>query len=351
MTHCRRAAALLRHLLVAASLLAVAASSPAAEQGKALKLIGSGASFPAPLYLRWFRDYYVAHPELQVDYQSTGSAGGVQDLIGGRVDFAGTDLPLTEEQARRVAGGIRQAPMAAGGIVAVYSLDGVPDLKLSRDALVGIFSGRIARWNDAAIAAANPGATLPDAPITVVARADSSGTTYKFTRHLSAVSAEFAQQVGTNMLPNWPKALKVRGGLVRGRGNDGVAASVRAIPGSIGYVQYAFGFLPGISMAALENRSGKYVAPGEAGFDAAMLSVYENHSVENTSDPIGDGAYPIVGISWLVLRNRYDDPAKPAALDDVIAYALGAGQDITERLGYVRFPKPLITSVQEQLIK
>ena len=348
MPHDRRPKASLGHLLLALSLLAVAASSPAADE-QPLKLIGSGASFPAPLYLRWFRDYYLAHPQVRVDYQSTGSAGGVQDLIGGRVDFAGSDLPLTEAQAGQVAGGILQVPMAAGGIVAVYNLEGVPALKLSRDALVGIFSGRVARWNDPAIAASNPEASLPDAPITVVARADSSGTTYKFTRHLSAVSDAFAAEVGTGMMPNWPQLLKGRGGLVRGRGNDGVAASVRAIPGSIGYVQYAFGFLPGISMATLQNRAGNFVEPGVAGFDAAMRSSYENRSIENSADPSGEDAYPIVGFSWLVVRNEYDDPAKLPALREVIDYAMGPGQDVTEQLGYVRFPKPLIDFVEEQL--
>ncbi len=348
MPHYRRPMAWLGHLLLALSLLAFAGSSPAADE-QPLRLIGSGASFPAPLYLRWFRDYYLAHPQVRVDYQSTGSAGGVQDLIGGRVDFAGSDLPLTEAQAGQVSGGIRQVPMAAGGIVAVYNLEGVPVLKLSRDALVGIFSGRVARWNDPAIAASNPEASLPDAPITVVARADSSGTTYKFTRHLSALSAEFAADVGTGMMPNWPQPLKARGGLVRGRGNDGVAASVRAIPGSIGYVQYAFGFLPGISMATLQNRAGKFVEPGVAGFDAAMLSSYENRSIENSADPAGEDAYPIVGFSWLVIRNEYEDPAKLPALKDLIDYAIGPGQTVTEQLGYVRFPKPLIDYVEEQL--
>jgi phosphate transport system substrate-binding protein len=340
--------ALLRHLLIASLTLALAAPA-VAEQEDTLHLFGSGASFAAPLYLRWFRDYYLAHPEIRVDYQSTGTAGGVKDLTDGRVDFAGSDLPMTDAQAAEVAGGIRQVPMAGGGIVAIYNLGSVPELKLSRDALVGIFSGSIARWNDPAIAATNPGADLPDAPITVVARADSSGTTYKFTRHLSALSETFADEVGTGMLPSWPRALKARGGLVRGRGNDGVAATVRAIPGSIGYVQYAFGFLPGITMAALENRSGKIVAPGKTGFDAAMQSIQDNQTVEAASDPPGNESYPIVGISWLILRNTYDDPAKLPVLKDVIAYAIGQGQEVTEQLGYVRFPARVIAYIEEQL--
>jgi phosphate transport system substrate-binding protein len=340
--------ALLRDLSVAVLLLAVATST-VAEQQQSLKLIGTGASFPAPLYLRWFRDYYLAHPEVEIDYQSTSTSGGVKDLIGGRVQFAGSDLPLTDEQAAEVPGGIRQVPMAAGGIVAIYNLPGVQGLKLSREALVGVFSGSITRWTDPAIATANPEASLPDTPIVVVTRADAGGTTYKFTRHLSALSSEFARQVGTSLSPNWPQALKERGGLVRGRGNGGVAASVRVIPGSIGYVQYAFGFLPGISMAALENRSGKIVDPGEDGFRAALRAVSENNTIENAADPAGEASYPIVGLSWLVMRREYDDPAIFAALKDLIEYAIGKGQDVTETLGYVRFPELVIAYVREQL--
>jgi phosphate transport system substrate-binding protein len=338
----------LRVFLLPLTLFALVVPSLAADE-KPLKLIGSGASFPAPLYLRWFRDYYLAHPQVEVDYQSTSSAGGANDLLEGRVDFAGSDLKLTEEQAGRVAGGLRQVPLAAGGIVAIYNLDGVTDLTLSREALVGIFLGKVTHWSDPVIATTNPEAMLPDLPITVVTRADAGGTTYKFTRYLSALSDAFAETVGTTMKPNWPQSLKQRGGLIRGRGNDGVATSVRAIPGSIGYVQYAFGFLPGISMAALENRAGGIVAPGKAGFDAALASIGKDRSVENMTDPAGDGVYPMVALSWLVLRHSYDDPAKLAALQDVIAYAVGPGQEVTEQLGYIRLPQAVIAYAHEQL--
>jgi phosphate transport system substrate-binding protein len=344
----------LRHLLMAALLCSLAAPTQAeqaeqAEQDSSLKLLGTGASFPAPLYLRWFRDYYLAHPNVQVDYQSIGSAGGVRDLIGGQVDFAASDVPLTEEEAAQVSGGVRQLPMAAGAIVVVYNLEAVPELKLSRDALVGIFSGSIARWNDPAIAATNPDVTLPDLPIVVVARADASGTTYKFTRHLSALSPQFAAEVGTAMKPDWTDALKARAGLVRAPGNGGVAATVRAVPGSIGYVQYAWGFLPGLSIAALENRAGQIVAPSKANFDAALDSIMTSQDIANTTDPAGAEAYPIIGVSWLILRKEYDDPAKLPALKAVIDYAMGPGQAVTDQLGYVRFPEAVTEYVEGQL--
>lgn len=350
MNHARCPMARLRHLLIVALLFGLAAPTQAEEaEQDVLKLLGTGASFPAPLYLRWFRDYYLAHPDVRLDYQAIGSAGGVKDLIGGRVDFAASDVPLTDEEAAQVPGGVRQLPMVAGAIVIIYNLEGVPELKLSREALVGIFSGTIERWNDPAIAATNPDATLPDLPIVVVARADASGTTYKFTRHLSALSPEFATGVGTAMKPDWTDALKERAELVRAPGNGGVAATVRAVPGSIGYVQYAWGFLPGISIAALENRDGKIVAPGKAGFDAALGSIMVNHSITNATDPTGEDTYPILALSWLILRNQYDDPDKLPALKAVIEYALGPGQAVTEQLGYVRFPERVIEYVEEQL--
>jgi phosphate transport system substrate-binding protein len=261
MHHARRPMARLRHLTIAALLAALAAPPLAADEDETIKLIGSGASFPAPLYLRWFRDYYKQHRNVHVDYQSIGTAGGVRDVTEGRVDFAGSDLMLGDDELGKIPGGGRQVPFAAGGIAVIYNLDGVPALKLSRAALIGMFSGAISRWNDPAIAATNEGVDLPDATITIVARADASGTSYKFTRYLSSLDDAFAAEVGTAMQPNWPALLKKRGTLIRGRGNDGVAASVRAIPGSLGYVQYAYGFLPGISIASLENKAGRIVAP------------------------------------------------------------------------------------------
>ena len=350
MTHTRRTLAWLCHLLISASLFGLIATAQADEEGQdALRLLGTGASFPAPLYLRWFRDYYLAHPNVMVDYQSIGSAGGVKDLIGGRVDFAGSDLKLSDKEAAQVPGGVHQLPMAAGAIVVVYNLENVPALTLTREALVGIFSGTVANWNDPAIAATNPDAGLPDMPIVVVARADASGTSYKFTRHLSALSPDFAAAVGTNMKPDWPDALKDRAGLVRSPGNGGVAATVRAVPGSIGYVQYAWGLLPGIAMAALENRAGNMVAPGNAAFNAALTSIMTNPGVPNATDPTGEEAYPIVAVSWLMLREAYEDPAKLPALKDLIDYAMGPGQAVAEQLGYVRFPEPVIEYVRQQL--
>ncbi len=330
------------------SLFVVAAPCLAADD-KPVKLTGAGASFAAPLYYRWFRDFSREQENVRVDYQSTSTSGGVRDLIEGRIDFAGSDLRLSEEQVARVPDGVYQVPFAAGGIAVIYSLDDMPGLRLSREALVGIYLGTIQRWNDPKIAKDNPDIMLPDLPITVIARSDSSGTTYKFTRYLTAISPAFADEIGTTMTPNWPDRLKSSGHLVRGRGNAGVAANVRLIPASIGYVQYAYGFLPGIHMAALENQAGGFVAPGKVGFEAALDSPVPERPLAAATDPSGEAAYPIIALSWLILRKSYDDPAKLPTLLSMIEYGLGPGQEVTERLGYVRLPQRILDYVKAEL--
>jgi phosphate transport system substrate-binding protein len=334
--------------VLASVLLAGAAALPAAEQ-KSIKLIGVGATFPAPLYLRWTSAYHRAHPKVFPDYQPIGSGGGIKDLVGGRADFAGTDVRMTDAEVAQVDGGVVQLPMAVGAIVLVYNLDGVDPLKLSREAVTGIFSGGIERWNDPVIAAANPGAALPDQPITVVTRAGASGTSYTLTEHLGITSRAFAAAVVSSLSPIWPEALQQRGGLVKAVGNDGVAATVRAIPGSIGYVQYAFGYLTSMKMAMLENRGGQMVAPNEESFSAAIASIREEPGVQGLNDPPGDASYPIIGISWLVLRRHYDDPAKLPALVDLMEYALGPGQQDAAALGYIPYSPEGIAYVQSLL--
>jgi len=334
--------------LLAFALLAGASALPAAEK-KAIKLTGAGATFPAPLYLRWTHSYHQAHPKIFPDYQSIGSGGGVKDLIGGRVDFAGTDVRMTDEEVTQVDGGVVQLPMAVGAIVLVYNLDGVDPLKLSREAVTGIFSGTIERWNDPIIAATNSDAVLPDRPITVVTRVGGSGTSYTLTEHLGITSRAFAEAVVSSLSPAWPEAIQKRGGLVKASGNDGVAATVQAIPGAIGYVQYAFAHLTSMRMAMLENKGGQMVAPNEASFAAAIDAVREDPDLKVLRDPPGDESYPIIGVSWLVLRRQYDDPAKLPALIDLMEYALGPGQRDVAVLGYIPYSPEGIAYVQSLL--
>jgi phosphate transport system substrate-binding protein len=197
------------------------------KEASEVKLQGAGASFPAPLYSKWFKNYCGAHPNVQIDYQSVGSGSGVKNFIDKTVDFGASDAAMTPEEIGRADAGVQLLPMTAGNIVLTYNVPGVTDLKLSRAAYSGIFLGKVKKWNDPAITQSNPGVKLPDTPINVVVRADSSGTTFVFTQHLSAISKEFAASPGTNKMPAWPVG-------TRSKGNEGVTASIQTTPGSIG---------------------------------------------------------------------------------------------------------------------
>lgn len=326
-------------LLLAATVFSI---SMAAQP---LTLTGAGATFPAPLYQRWFRDYFREHPNVRVDYQGIGSGAGIENFLGGRLDFAGSDLPMTEADTAKVEGGIVQIPLSAGAVILAYDLPGIEGLRLSRDAVSGIFLGQIQRWNDPRIRAANKGVDLPDMPVTLVARSDSSGTSFVVTRHLSAVSEKFAQNVGSTMTPVWPKALKKQGALIRAKGNGGVAATVKAVPGSIGYVQYAYADLTDMQMASLENKAGEYVAPNSESFRAAVESFRADLDPRDLADPYGGGSYPILTLSWLITRKTLE-PEKAQALKDVVRYCLGDGRKTASLLGYI----PLTEQAVKQIL-
>lgn len=341
--------------LCAAALLPTATTATDAD--KALRVVGAGASFPAPLYHSWFRSYFKKNPAVQFDYQSTGSGGGIENFKGGRLDFAGTDIPLPAEELAAIEGGAIQFPMTAGAIVLAYHLDGVSDLKLSRKAASGIFLGTITHWDDPEIAAHNPGVTLPHDYITVVARADASGTSYFTSRHLAAISPEFAEQVGKSMSPNWPKALKKRGGLIKGHGNGGVAAMVHAIPNSIGYMQYSYAHLTKMPMATLENHAGEYVAPNSESFNAAVAAFKAklDPMADRRTDPDPHDAYPILELSWWLVRSKYTDPKTGEllqtgqALKDVIAFCLSDGQEASAKLGYIPFGEKGVNKILDKV--
>ncbi len=230
---------------------AVSCNSHSGSDGKSLvKLQGAGASFPAPLYNKWFKAYHEAHPDVQIDYQSVGSGSGVKAVQDKTVDFGASDAAMTPEEIAKVDAGVQLLPMTAGSIVLAYNLEGVDELKLSREAYVGIFLGKVTKWNDPGIVSANPGAKLPDSNINVVVRADSSGTSFVFTKHLSAISEEFAKSPGTNKMPNWPVGTK-------SKGNEGVSAAISTTPGSIGYIEYGYAKGAKLKMAALAEQGGQ----------------------------------------------------------------------------------------------
>jgi len=308
------------------------------SKGNAVKLQGAGASFPAPLYLKWFKTYSGVHSNVQVDYQSVGSGSGVKSFMDRTVDFAASDAAMKPEDMAKVDGGVQLLPMTAGAIVLAYNLPDVPGLRLSREAYVGIFLGKITKWNDPAIVTTNPGVKLPDAPINVIVRADGSGTSFVFSKHLSAISPEFNSKVGANTQPNWPVGTK-------SKGNEGVTASLVTTPGSIGYVEYGYAHSQNLHMATLENRSGNFVAPTTDSAKAALSSVQlPADMIAWVSDPEGKDAYPIVTFTWMVLYKKYDSKEKLDALKALVTYGLTDGQKEAEPLGYVPLPDNVVAA-------
>ena len=304
--------------------------------GDAVTLQGAGASFPAPLYNKWFKSYSTAHQNVLVDYQSVGSGSGVKSVIDHTVDFGASDAAMKPEDMAKVPGGVQLFPMTAGSIVLAYNLQGIDGIKLSRKAYSGVFLGTIKKWNDPAIAGSNPGAKLPDAPINVVVRADSSGTSFVFSQHLSAISEDFGKSVGANTMPNWPAGTK-------SKGNEGVTASLMTTPGSIGYIEYGYARSQKVPFAVLENKSGKFVAADTASGQAALASAtLPDNMIAWASDPEVADAYPIVTYTWLITYKKYPDKNKQQAIQDLIKYGLTDGQKDAEGLGYIPLPKAVV---------
>ena len=310
------------------------------SSSEGVKLQGAGASFPAPLYQKWFKTYSSSHPGVEIDYQSVGSGSGIKSVIDKTVDFGASDAAMSPADQGRVDGGVQLLPMTAGCIVLTYNLEGVKDLKLSRAAYSGIFLGKVKKWNDPLIVKDNPGAKLPDQPINVVVRADGSGTTFVFTKHLSAISPDFAKDPGANTLPNWPVG-------TRSKGNEGVTASIMSTPGAIGYIEYGYAKSQNLPMAILENKSGAYVAAGTASAQAALASVpLPDDLIAWASDPEAKDAYPIATYTWLLCYKQYHDKGKYQTLRDLLNYCLTDGQKESEALGYIPLPPAVADKVK-----
>ncbi len=317
---------------------------PTASAQEKVRLIGSGASFPFPIYAAWFKEFSKVSNGITVDYQSKGSGAGIQDLINKTVDFAGSDSAMTDEQIAKVPQGVQLLPMTAGEIVLAYNLPGVKDLRLSREAYTSIFLGKIAKWNDPKIAATNPAAKLPDMPITVVRRADSSGTTFVFTSHLSAISSDWKQGPGAGNTVNWPQSDKI----IASPKNDGVTATVKQTKGAIGYIEYSFAKLSKADVALLQNKAGQYVSPGgEGGIQALANAKLPPDMRLWLSDPDGDKAYPIASYTWMMFYKKYDDPNKAAAIRKMIDYCLTEGQKVADKMGYLPLPQNVVGEVRK----
>lgn len=335
----------MKYILISTALVAgltLCASSSALAQEK-IRLTGSGASFPAPLYLTWFKDYSKKNTAVTVDYQSKGSGAGVQDFLNKTVDFAASDSAMKKEDIAKVTEGVQLLPMTAGEIVLAYNLPSKPkDLKLPRDVYSNIFLGKITKWNDPRIVAANPGVALPDLPITVVRRADSSGTTAVFTMHLSAINPEFKKTMGEGNTVNWPTSDK----FVASPKNDGVTATVRQTPGAIGYIEYSFAKLAKVDFALLQNKAGQYVMPGNGGETLASVKLPED-MVAWLSDPEGAKSYPITSYTWMIFRKNNGDANKAKAMRDMIEYGLTDGQKMASAMGYIPMPQVVVDQVRK----
>ena len=302
-------------------------------------LNGAGATFPAPLYEEYARQVRKKFPDLKVNYQGIGSGGGIKQTIAGTVDFGGSDAAMKDEDIAKVKNGVILVPTAGGAVSVVYNLPGINKLRLSRSTLPDIFSGKITNWNDEKIKADNPRANLPNLPIKFVVRADSSGTTFIFTNHLSAINGYFKGRIGANTAPKWtlPNALK-------GKGNPGVAALVKNTPGSIGYVEYDYATKNKLNSAEVQNKKGEFVAPSLASANSALSTVtFPNNYRVFVGDP-GQG-YPIVGLTWMMVYQKYSNPTKAEAVKKWINWVLKDGQQYNDDLNYTKIPGDVVNRV------
>ncbi len=323
----------------------IAIASPIALQAaNALDLNGAGATFPEPLYKKWFFEYNKKNPDVKINYQAIGSGGGINQITKKTVDFGASDAAMTDEELAKAPGKILMLPMTSGAVAVTYNVGGVPSgLKLDRETLAGIYRGRIVKWNDPKIAKTNPDVKLPNQSISVVRRADGSGTTFIFTNHLSAISPEWKRDVGSGKSVKWPVGLGAKG-------NDGVAAQVQQTPGSIGYIESAYASQNKLPVATLQNLEGKFVAPSIEGVSAALEGTKfpENLRVF-VADPDGPKSYPIVGLTWLLVYDKMDDKAKADGLKKFLDWALTDGQKYAPALEYAPLPASLLKLVKQSV--
>ena len=332
-----------KQLTVAVTLAAAGASLSAPT----IKITGAGATFPNPLYSKWFSEYNKLHPNVQINYQSIGSGGGIRQITNRTVFFGATDGPMTDDQLLAAPGKILHFPTVLGADVPVYNLAGVNDLKFTGPLLADIFLGKVTKWNDAQIAKVNPGVNLPGTDITVVHRSDGSGTTYIWVDYLAKVSPEWKSKVGVNTSVKWPVG-------VGGKGNEGVAGLVQQTPGSIGYVELIYALQNKISYGAVQNAAGEFLKATEAGVtkaaEAAAAKMPADFRVSITNPP-GAGVYPISSFTWLLLYESPQDKAQAKIMVDFVKWALTDGQKFAKELGYAPLPKNVVDMEMQALAK
>jgi len=347
MTRYMRAACLMAALAVTAcggnQSQTTESSAPAA--GATTQINGAGATFPNPIYSKWFSEYNKLHPNIQINYQPIGSGGGIRQLTAQTVFFGASDQPMTDEQLKGAPGAILHFPTVLGAVVPVYNLTGVTDLKFSGPVLADIYLGKIKKWNAPAIAQLNPGVKLPATDIAVAHRSDGSGTTFIWVDYLSKVSPEFKEKVGVNSSVNWPVG-------IGGKGNDGVSGLVSQTPGAIGYVELIFALKNNISYGSVQNAAGDMVkaSPESVTKAAAGVPMPDDFRVSITNAP-GAGAYPISSFTWLLLYENPSDKAMSKAMVDFVTWAIGDGQKFATELGYASLPEAVVMKEMSALGK
>ncbi|MGA7292679.1 MAG: phosphate ABC transporter substrate-binding protein PstS [Terriglobales bacterium] len=306
------------------------------------QLNGAGATFPYPMYSKWFNEYNKLHPDVQINYQSIGSGGGIRQVLNGTVDFGASDGPMTDEQLKEAKVKILHIPTVLGADVPAYNVPGVTgEIKFTPEALADIFLGKIQNWNDPAITKVNPGVNFPNQSIIVVHRSDGSGTTYIFTDYLSKVSKEWASTVGKGTSVKWPVGLG-------GKGNEGVAGQIRQLQGSIGYVELIYAVENKITYGSVQNAAGNFVKASLEGVTEAagsLKSMPADFRVSITNAP-GKTAYPISSFTWLLIPVQAKDPNRGKILADFLNWMVTDGQKMTSQLSYASLPESVVEKVK-----
>jgi phosphate transport system substrate-binding protein len=328
-----------------AVIAAAGLATPAAAQ---VVLNGAGATFPNIIYQDWIITYNKATAGVQLNYQSIGSGGGIQQFTAGTVDFGASDAPMSDQEIAAVSGNVIHIPTVLGAVLPTYNLPGVSGaLRFSPAVLADVYLGKITRWNDPRLASLNPGVKLPDLGIAVAHRSDGSGTTFIFTDYLSKVSAEWSSKVGTGKSVNWPTGIGAKG-------NEGVSAIVSQTPGALGYIELGYAVINKLPVGAVQNKSGNFITPTIASVTAAAAGAMKQMGPEtdfrvSIVNPDGADAYPIASFTWLLLHKQYDNATKAGALAKFVWWAETGGQARCADLGYAPLPKAMQPWIQARL--
>ncbi|OIO38788.1 MAG: phosphate ABC transporter substrate-binding protein PstS [Candidatus Omnitrophica bacterium CG1_02_49_16] len=330
-----------KKLTIILASIAVAATAWAAAP---ILINGAGATFPYPIYSKWFDVYASINPDVRFNYQSIGSGGGIKQVTAKTVDFGASDGPMTDQQLADAPGRLIHIPTVMGAVVVTYNVPGVEKgLKLNPDIVADIFLGAITKWNDPRISSANPGVQIPDLPLVVVHRSDGSGTTYIFVDYLSSVSGAWKLKVGKGTSVNWPVGLG-------GKGNEGVAGLVKQTPGALGYVELAYAEKNGLAYATIQNKSGKFIEPTLESTSKAAdgVDIPSDFRVSLVNSANAE-AYPIAGFTWLLIYRKMDDPVKGKAIVDFIKWAVHDGQKYAKDLLYAPLPEGVVGMIDKKL--